>query len=115
MAIKWVHEEQKFSVKLLCEVAEIERSSYYKWVNHKPSPQEQLNEQLTQDMLALHEKVRGIYGYRRHTVQLRRDMNTSMNHKRIQRLMKLAGIQSVIPGRKSNTRALPLSMWLRTC
>lgn len=100
VAIQLVHKEQAFSVKLLCEVAGIERSSYYKWVNHKPSPREQENKQLTEDMLAIHERVRGIYGYRRHTVKLRRDTNKRINPKRIQRLMKLAGIQSVIRKKK---------------
>ncbi|XOK60025.1 IS3 family transposase [Paenibacillus elgii] len=100
LAIRSVHEQQGFSVKLLCEVARLERSSYYKWVNHKPSPQEQENEQLLQEMLSLHEKVRGIYGYRRHTVQLSRDTNKPINHKRILRLMRLAGIQSIIRRKK---------------
>ncbi|MNJ40353.1 Integrase core domain protein [compost metagenome] len=99
-AIKSVHDEQQFSVKLLCEVAGIERSSYYKWVNHKPIPQEQENKRLMQEMLALHAKVRGIYGYRRHSVQLSRDTNRPINNKRILRLMRLAGIQSVIRRKK---------------
>lgn len=100
LAIQAVHEEQGFSVQRLCEVVRIQRSRYYKWVNHKPSPQEQENEQLTQDMPVLHEQVRSIYGYRRHTVQLRRQTGKPINHKRIQRLMKLAGIQSVIRRKK---------------
>jgi len=100
VAIQAVHEEQGFSVQLLCEVAQIQRSSYYKWVNHKPSPQEQENEQLTKDMLTLHEQVRGIYGYRRHTVQLRRQTGKPIHHKRIRPLMTLAGIQSVIRRKK---------------
>ncbi|WP_084783406.1 IS3 family transposase [Paenibacillus sp. FJAT-26967] len=99
-AIQAVHDEQGFSVKLLCMVAGIERSSYYKWVNHKPGPQERENEQLTQNMLALHAQVRGIYGYRRHTVKLSRDTDKPINHKRIRRLMKIAGIQSVIRRKK---------------
>jgi len=99
-AIQAIHDEQGFSVKLLCEVAKTERFSYYKWVNHKPSTQERENEQLLQDMLALHEQVRGIYGYRRHTLQLSRDTNKPINHKRILRLMRLAGIQSVIRRKK---------------
>lgn len=99
-AIKSVHGEQQFSVKLLCKVAGIERSSYYKWVNHKPSPQERENEQLTQEILALHVQLRGIYGYRRHTIQLSRDTGKPINHKRILRLMRLSGIQSVIRRKK---------------
>ncbi|WP_313732051.1 IS3 family transposase, partial [Cohnella nanjingensis] len=107
-AIQAVHEEQGCSVKLLCEIAGIERSSYYKWISHKPSLREQENEQLTQHMQALHAQVQGIYGYRRHTVQLIRKMNKPINHKRILRLMKLAGIQSVIRRkRKPYKRSIP--------
>jgi transposase InsO family protein len=89
-------------LKLLCEIAGIERSGYYKWVNHKPSTQEQENERLIQEMLELHAQVRGIYGYRRHTVKLRRDTDKPINHKRILRLMRLAGIQSVIRRKKKS-------------
>lgn len=87
-------------MKLLCEVARVGRSGYYKWVNHKPSPQTQENERLLQEILSLHKKVRGIYGYRRHTIQLSRDTNKPINHKRILRLMRLARVQSVIRRKK---------------
>jgi len=45
-------------------------------------------------------QVRGIYGYRRLTLHLRRQTEQRINHKRIQRLMKLKGIQSVIRRKK---------------
>lgn len=100
VVIRSVHEQQGFSLKLLCKLAKVARSSYYKWINHKPSPREQENEQLTENMLAHHKQFQGIYGYRRHTVQLCRQTGKPINHKRIQRLMKLAGIQSVIRRKK---------------
>jgi putative transposase len=40
--------------------------------------------------------VDGIYGYRRITMNLRRALSKSINHKRVYRLMKIAGIQAVI-------------------
>ncbi|SDP20669.1 Transposase InsO and inactivated derivatives [Paenibacillus sp. yr247] len=83
-------------MKVLCEIAEIPRSSYYKWLQRKPSARELANQQLTEAMLLLHEKVGGIYGYRRLTLHLRRQTQQQINHKRIQRLMGLKGIQSVI-------------------
>jgi transposase InsO family protein len=59
-------------------------------------------------MLTLHEQVGGIYGYRRLTLNLRRQTSKRVNHKRIQRLMKLAGIQSVIRRkRKQYVRSTP--------
>lgn len=89
-----------FSIQLLCEVASIARSSYYKWLNRDPSFQEQENEQLADAMILLYEKVEGIFGYRQLTLHLRRQLDRAINHKRIYRLMKLAGIQSVIRKKK---------------
>jgi len=92
---------------VLCEVAEIPRSSYYKWLQRKPSARELANQQLTEAMITLHEKVGGIYGYRRLTLHLCRQMQQQINHKRIQRLMRLKGIQSVI--RRKRKKYVPSS------
>ena len=51
-------------------------------------------------MIALHEKVEGIYGYRRMTINMNRKFKQNINQKRIYRLMKIAGIQSVIRKKK---------------
>lgn len=51
-------------------------------------------------MLVLHKKVRGIFGYRRMTMNLCRERKQQLNKKRIQRLMRLNGIQSVIRRKK---------------
>ncbi|WP_240041458.1 IS3 family transposase [Paenibacillus ginsengarvi] len=88
------------SVQLLCRVAKIPRSSYYKWLNRKPSLRELENEQLAQAMLVLHEEVRGIFGYRRMALHLRRMRKQKLNKKRVQRLMRIEGIQSVIRRKK---------------
>ena len=85
---------------MLCQLAGIPRSSYYKWLNRQASPREQENEQLTKTMILLYERVEGIYGYRQLTLHLRRQTNQRINHKRIYRLMKVAGIQSVIRRKK---------------
>jgi putative transposase len=95
-------------VRLLCEIARIPRSSYYKWLNRKPSSRELENQHLMDVMTALYEKVGGIYGYRRLTLNMRRQTEKRINHKRVQRLMKLKGIQSVIRRkRKKYARSNP--------
>lgn len=53
-----------------------------------------------QAMFLLHEEVQGIYGYRRMTLNLRRKSKKQLNKKRIQRLMQMMGIQSVIRRKK---------------
>lgn len=51
-------------------------------------------------MKELHEKVNGIYGYRRMQLNINRKLKQQFNHKRIYRLMKVIGIQSVIRRKK---------------
>jgi putative transposase len=95
-------------VNLLCEIADIPRSSYYKWLKRKVSTREQENQELIKTMSLLYEKVEGIYGYRRLTLNLRRQTGQVINHKRVCRLMKLVGIQSVIRRkRKKYVRSTP--------
>jgi putative transposase len=59
-------------------------------------------------MKVLHEKVDGIYGYRRMTLNINRKFGQNFNHKRIYRLMKITGIQSVIRRKKKRyKKSLP--------
>jgi putative transposase len=53
-------------------------------------------------MKELHEKVDGIFGYRQMTLQMNRKFSESLNHKRIYRLMKVAGLRSVIRVKKKH-------------
>lgn len=100
LSIQTVQQEKHFSVSLLCKVAGIPRSSYYKWLKRTVSPSEQENQELIKAMILLYEKVEGIYGYRRLKDNLERQIGRTINHKRVHRLMKVAGIQSVIRRKK---------------
>lgn len=51
-------------------------------------------------MMCLYKKVEGTFGYRQLTLHMRRKTMKSINHKRVQRLMKIKGIQSVIRRKK---------------
>ena len=55
-------------------------------------------------MTMLYEEVDGIYGYRRLTMNLNRRLNKTFNHKRIYRLMRITGLQSVIRKKKKKKR-----------
>ncbi|MCM3741272.1 IS3 family transposase [Oceanobacillus luteolus] len=93
---------------LLCDIADISRAAYYKWLKRKPSTRELENEEILKEMKTLHKKVEGIYGYRRMTLNINRMFNHQYNHKRIFRLMNIAGIQSVIRRKKPQyQRSIP--------
>lgn len=85
---------------MLCEIADLSRAAYYKWLNRTPSTQELQNNEIIKELKALYEKVKGIYGYRRMTMNINRTLKQNFNHKRIYRLMGVAGIQSVIRKKK---------------
>ncbi|HZG85911.1 IS3 family transposase [Paenibacillus sp.] len=108
LAIQALQKNASISVQLLCVIAGIARSSYYKWLNRKPSAREEENEQLTQVMMTIYEKVERTFGYRQLTLHMRKQTGKTINHKRVRRLMKVMGIQSVIRRKKKKyTNATP--------
>lgn len=59
-------------------------------------------------MMTLYEKVEGTFGYRQLTLHMRRQTEKQINHKRVYRLMKIRGIQSVIRRKKKKyERSIP--------
>ena len=75
-----------------------------------PSAREIQNEEIIKEMKSLYEKVEGIYGYRRMTLNINRKFGQNFNHKRIYRLMKISGLQSVIRKKKKRYKHSPLNM-----
>ncbi len=87
---------QDYPVTVVCDVLECARSSYY----HRPTERPEEAE--------LKEAIKAVaaewptYGYRRITAQLRRQ-DRLVNHKRVQRLMRLMGIQAKTKRKKRRT------------
>ncbi|WP_339228425.1 IS3 family transposase [Oceanobacillus sp. FSL K6-2867] len=108
IAIKEIHMEENLSIFLLCEITEIARTAYYKWLNRKPSKREIQNKEIIKEKVTLHEKVEGIYGYRRMKLNLDKKFENKyghkINHKRIYSLMKIAKLQCVIRRKKKPYR-----------
>jgi putative transposase len=98
--IEAVQQEGSFSVQLLCDIAGIPRSSYYKWLNRNPGSREMENRELMDVMISIYEKVDGIFGYRQLGLHMRRQTRKPINDKRVLRLMRVKGIQSVIRRKK---------------
>ncbi len=59
-----------------------------------------MNQELLTDIREIHKERKGIYGYRRMKMVLERRHGRKFNHKRVYRLMRLGGIQSVIRRKK---------------
>ncbi|QSF42845.1 IS3 family transposase [Paenibacillus tianjinensis] len=90
--------QKKYSLILLCKLAGVSRSGFYKWMNRQTfvSPKQREDEAMKLKIVECYEKLKGIYGYRRVKIWLKRSYAIHMNHKRVQRLMGELGIQAVI-------------------
>jgi putative transposase len=85
--------EREFRVSAMCRALEVGPSGYYRWLRRKPPARDRENERLLEKIKAAHRESRGIYGSPKVYRKLRRD-GTTVNHKRVERLMKEAGLKA---------------------
>ncbi|MDU2130716.1 MAG: IS3 family transposase, partial [Staphylococcus epidermidis] len=73
----------KYSIKLILEVLNIPKSTYYRWKNktHK-------NDTVTQKVIELCKANHYTYGYRKITALINQCYTSPINHKRVQRMMQ---------------------------
>jgi transposase InsO family protein len=96
IAVSELHREKGYPIEMMCEILELNRSSYYKWLHRQKSARETENEDLLHKIGILYAEVNGIYGYRRLTVELNSRYGTRWNYKRIYRLTHIVGLKAVI-------------------
>jgi transposase InsO family protein len=83
----------------MCQVLEVSKSGYYKWVNKKEDPEHKALSDLVKIIYWEHQ---GRYGYRRITAEIRR-AGIVINGKQVQRIMKNSGLKAVCPRRYKRT------------
>ncbi|MDN6167264.1 MAG: IS3 family transposase, partial [Tetragenococcus koreensis] len=83
-------ESQEYSVRLLTDVLEVPKSTYYASKYRRPSPRSQENEQLKQEILQIYEKSKRRYGAPKITYKLKQS-GWKIGQKRVQRLMRELG------------------------
>lgn len=87
--------KNRYPITWLAEMAEIQRSNYYKWLkNGKVSLRKQDDILLKEHILTIHQPNK-MYGYPRVKIALR-DKDLKVNYKKVYRLMCELGIQSII-------------------
>lgn len=82
-------------VAVSCRVLGVSTSGYYDWLGRPASHRDQENDLLLKHIKEIHEKSRKTYGAPRVTAELRLGLGLDYNHKRVERLMRLAGIQGL--------------------
>jgi len=102
LAIRDLNETKSYPISALCEIINIKRNSYYKWLNRKESDNEKFNKKLLPMIKDAYEERNGILGYRQMTIKLNREHNFNVNHKRIYRLMRILNLKSVCRKKRKN-------------
>lgn len=80
------------SINRCCELFEVSRSAYYQRRNATPSPRQLSDADLTDKIRAVHAESGGTYGSVRVAKALRRQ-GDNVGRRRVQRLMRRAGLQ----------------------
>lgn len=80
----------------MCQQLNVSRAGYYKWLHREKTIEELENEQISSWIIEYDEKYRHILGYRRMRNYINRDKNKHYSKRRIQRIMRVLGIKSII-------------------
>jgi putative transposase len=78
-----------------CRVLNVRRQGYYEWRSGLKSVRAQENELLLKQIRKIHEESRSTYGWPRVHAELTLGLGIAVNHKRVARLMREAGIQGL--------------------
>ena len=97
-----MHDEKGHPIAALCELIQLNRSSYYKWLRRDQSEQGRKDKELIEYMCTLHQESNGIFGYRRMQMNLKRRFGIHCNKKRVYRVMRAIGMRSVIRKKRPN-------------
>jgi putative transposase len=78
----------------------VSRSGYYAWRDRPKSVREQDDELLLKHIKQIHAESRGTYGWPRVHAELTLGLGVRVNHKRVARLMRQAGLQGLYRRRR---------------
>ncbi|MHB8112416.1 MAG: IS3 family transposase [Bellilinea sp.] len=92
MKYRFIEKHQlTYPIERLCQALEVSRSGYYAWQVRQQQPQSNAEQDLIRDIRAIHRMSRRTYGSPRISYELRLQGKVC-NHKRVARLMRLAGV-----------------------
>jgi putative transposase len=83
-----------------CRVLGVRRQGYYEFIAAVKSARVQENELLLKHIEKVHEESRGTYGWPRVHAELTLGLGLAVNHKRVARLMREAGLQGLYRRRR---------------
>jgi putative transposase len=96
-------ERARFSVSLMCELLGVSRSGFNDWSSRAPSDRTLTDAWLTTQIKQIHEDNREVYGSPRIHAELRMRYGIRVGRKRVERLMKTAGISGLQERKRGRT------------
>jgi putative transposase len=91
------------SITIMCRVLEVSRSGYHAWASRSPSPRAIEDARLTARIHELFKERRKVYGSPRIWADLVLDDGEQIGRKRVERLMRQAGLSALIAKKYKNT------------
>jgi hypothetical protein len=91
------------SIKLMCRVLEVSRSGFHAWAAREPSPRAVADAALTGRIAEIHKDSLKTYGSPRVHAELRLEDGVRVGRKRVERLMRAAGLSGQVRRRRGKT------------
>ena len=99
LCVQEMHKEG-YAITEICDLLELNRSSYYNWINRTKNNRELENEALLHDIGLIYAEHNGTYGYRRIADEYNATHEKQYNLKRFYRLVHIVGLLAVIRRRR---------------
>jgi putative transposase len=96
-------QKAEHSIKTMCRVLEVSRSGFHAWAGRPRSARARADERLTERILEIHAANRKVYGSPRIHAELAMGDGVRVGRKRVERLMRQAGISGLIPRTRGKT------------
>jgi putative transposase len=94
---------ERTPVAVACELLGVSTSGFYDWAGRAPSDRELSDAWLVEKIKTVHAENRGVYGSRRVTAELRLGEGVVVSRKRVQRLMRAAGLSGLTKVKRGRT------------
>lgn len=91
------------SIQIMCRVLEVSRSGYHAWATRSPSPRALADARLSGRITEIHTQSGETYGSPRVHAELRLADGVQVGRKRVERLMRTAGLSGQLKRRKGRT------------
>lgn len=96
-------EKANYPISLMSRVLGVSRQAFHAWERRAPSQRALEDAFLTERIREIHRAARGVYGARRVHAELRMAHGIRVSRKRVERLMREAGISGLVPKRRGRT------------